>query len=117
MKKGSYVIIDDAPCEVKKIQTSKPGKHGSTKARIQAEGIFDGKTRNLVDSVDTKCEIPVVERKTGQVVADMGDTLQIMDMDDYENFEMDKPDFDIDQGEEIEYLEALGQRKIVRKKS
>ncbi len=117
LKKGSYILIDNAPCKVKKIQKSKPGKHGSTKARISAVGIFDDQKRNIVDSVNSKCEIPVVERKTGQLVADIGNKLQIMDMEDYNTFEVDKPDFDVNQGEKVEYLESLGQKKLIRKKS
>lgn len=43
VKVGSYVMIDGAPSIVKKIDISKTGKHGASKARIEAVGIIDEK--------------------------------------------------------------------------
>jgi translation initiation factor 5A len=36
LKEGKYVLIDEEPCVIKSISKSKPGKHGSAKARIDA---------------------------------------------------------------------------------
>ena len=72
LKKGKYVLIDDIPCKVIDIQTSKPGKHGAAKARVTAVGIFDGSKKQLLKPVDANCEIPMVDRRKGQVVADLG---------------------------------------------
>ena len=48
IKEGRYIVIDDEPCRVIGIATSKPGKHGAAKARIDALGIFDGVKRSIV---------------------------------------------------------------------
>ena len=40
LKPGSYVLIDDVPCVVEKIQKSKSGKHGAAKMRVTAISIF-----------------------------------------------------------------------------
>ena len=47
----------------------------------------------------------------------MGDNVQLMDLETYETFEMPIPDEFKDQlesGKEIQYLNALGRKKITR---
>ena len=115
LKKGKYVLIDDVPCKVVDIQTSKPGKHGAAKARVTAVGIFDGNKKQLLKPVDANCEIPMVDRRKGQFLADMGANIQIMDLETYDTFEMKKPDgFAAEAGAEVEYMEVMGQRMITR---
>ena len=69
LKEGRYVIIDEEPCIIKSISHSKPGKHGSAKARVDAIGIFDNQKKSIVQPVTTKIYVPTVERKTGQVLS------------------------------------------------
>jgi len=69
LKEGKFVIIDDEPCTIVSVQHSKPGKHGAAKARIDAIGLFDGQKRSIVQPVDAKVYVPIVERKTAQVLA------------------------------------------------
>ncbi|MBN3036957.1 MAG: translation initiation factor IF-5A [Candidatus Diapherotrites archaeon] len=115
LKPGRYVIIDGVPCKVVNYETSKPGKHGSAKARVTAIGIFTGAKKELVKPVDANCEIPIVDKRRGQVIADLGDRVQIMDMENYETFEMEKPsDFEIEAGKEVEYTVVMGQKMITR---
>ncbi|GAB7014137.1 translation initiation factor IF-5A [Halolamina salina] len=114
LQEGSYVMMDDAPCEINHYSTAKPGKHGSAKARVEGEGVFDGKKRSLSQPVDAKIWVPIVERKGGQVVSVEGNDAQIMDLDTYETFTMRVPeDEELEPDDEIEYLEYEGQRKIV----
>jgi len=118
LKKGKYIMIDDEPCKIVEYTTSSPGKHGSAKARSVAVGLFDGKKRTLTKPVDAKVDVPVIERKTAQVVSDMGDTVQLMDMETYETFEVQKPEDEelasqLEPGTMVEYMEAAGKRKIV----
>ena len=40
LKVNRYIIIDDEPCKIVSISTSKPGKHGEAKARIEAIGVL-----------------------------------------------------------------------------
>jgi len=117
LKENRYIIIDNEPCKIVSITTSKPGKHGEAKARIDAIGIFDGQKRSVVFPVRHKVQIPVIDKRTAQVVAIMGDKVQLMDMETYETFEMDIPDEFKDklkEGEEIQYIQAMGKRKITR---
>jgi translation initiation factor 5A len=115
LKKGGYVIVDEEPCVIMGMTTSKPGKHGSAKARMDVIGIFDGQKRSIVQPVTAKIYVPIVERKTAQVIAISRDTAQFMDMETYKTFELPVAEEYADkmeQGKEITYIESLGKRKI-----
>lgn len=121
LKPGQYVIIDNEPCRIVEYEKSKPGKHGSAKARIVAIGIFDNTKRSMVSPVDAKVDVPIIEKRSGQVVALMGSTIQLMDLETYEVFETIFPVEDevkskLAQGVEIEYWHVLGRTKIIRAK-
>jgi len=115
LKEGRYMVIDDEPCRILGISISKPGKHGAAKSRIDAVGIFDGVKRSIVQPVSAKVYVPVVERKSGQVIAISGNHNQMMDMKDFQTIEIAAPEDKISQievGKEIMYLESLGKRKL-----
>jgi len=113
LDEGSYVMIDDAPCKINAYSTAKPGKHGSAKARIEAEGVFDGKKRSLSQPVDAKVWVPIINRKQGQVINVDDGEIQVMDLDSYDNFVMRADGVDAEADDEIEFLEYESQRKIV----
>lgn len=92
MKPGSYILIDGEVLRVDKLQTSKPGKHGSAKARIEARGVFTDVKKIFVKPADTKIQVPVILKKNAQVVAVMGDTAQLMDLETYETYDVPVPD-------------------------
>lgn len=117
LRTNRYIIIDDEPCEIQDISKSKPGKHGTAKARIEAVGIFDGQKRSVSYPVDEKINVPIIDKRQGQVVSLKGDHAQLMDLESYDTFDVEIPDQfqgDLEQGEEVQYLTALGRRKITR---
>jgi len=118
LKVGRYVLIDEEPCKIQSISTSKPGKHGEAKARIDAVGIFDEQKRSVVHPVKHKVGIPIIDKRSAQILALMGsDVVQLMDMETYETFEMPIPEDlkgQLQPGKEILYLQAMGKRKITR---
>ena len=81
LRVGGYMIIDDLPCRIVDITKSKPGKHGAAKARIVAIGTFDGVKRSIVKPVDAKSEVPLVDKRPGQVFAFNPTGVQIMDLE------------------------------------
>jgi len=116
LKVGSYVMVDSEPCKVSKITKSKPGKHGSTKARVEAIGIFDSKKRTLLKPTSASCQIPIILKKGAQVVSVTGSVAQLMDLSDYSMFECSIPEDlkdRIQPGKEVEYWE-IGNRKMIR---
>ena len=114
LQEGNYVMINDVPSKITSYSTSKPGKHGSAKARVEGTGVFDAQKRNFTQPVDAKIWVPIVNRKQGQVISVSGDDMQVMDLETYETITMRIPDgLDPSSDDEIEYLEFEGQRKVV----
>ena len=114
LQEGNYVMISDVPCVISSYSTSKPGKHGSAKARVEGKGVFDSQKRNFTQPVDAKVWVPIINRKQGQVVSVTGDDAQVMDLETYETFTIRPPnDVDLEPDDQIEYLEMEDQRKIV----
>jgi translation initiation factor 5A len=119
LKVGSYAIVDDEPCQVVDIQKSKPGKHGSAKFRCSAISIFDGSKRGFVSPVDATIQIPIVEKRSGQIVSVGSATVQLMDLETYEIFDIAKPQEEeiasrLASGKEVEYWKIMGRYKIQR---
>ena len=120
LKVGSYIIIDNEPCRIVSYDHSKPGKHGSAKARVAAIGVFDGSRHSLVSPVSANVEVPLINKRSGQVISISGQTLQIMDLETFEVFETSAIEEEIRnkirQGGEVEYWKVLDRVKIVRVK-
>ena len=115
LKPNRYMIIDDEPCKILSITTSKPGKHGEAKARIEAIGVFDGQKRSVVYPVKHKVQVPMIDKRKAQVLSLSPETVQLMDLETYETFELPIPEEfkdKLEPGKEVQYLEALGRRKI-----
>jgi translation initiation factor 5A len=75
----------------------------------------------VMSPVDGKLEVPMIEKKAGQVISMQPDMVQIMDMQSYETFETPLPTEEeirskLATGVEIEYWDMLGKKKIVRTK-
>ena len=88
IKEGSYIMIDNVPCRVVEVEKSKTGKHGSAKARIVGIGVIDGVKRTIVVPTDAAVEVPVIEKFTAQVISISGDSVQLMDLRNYQTFEI-----------------------------
>ena len=120
LKVGSYIIIDNEPCRIVSYDHSKPGKHGSAKARVAAMGVFDGSKHSLVSPVSANVEVPLINKRSGKVISISGNTLQIMDLETFEVFETSSVEEEvrdkIRQGGEVEYWQVLDRVKIVRAK-
>ena len=117
LKGGKYVLIDDIPCRIVEIESSKPGKHGAAKMRITAIGVFDGQKKTLLSPGDADVEVPIIERKNVQIMSVSGKNAQVMDQQSYEIFDMEIPEellANAAPGKEAEVLEAMGRRKMER---
>jgi translation initiation factor 5A len=122
LRVGGYMMIEGEPCRIVDIAKSKPGKHGSAKARIVAIGVFDKQKRQFVKPVDLGAEVPLIDKRAGQVFAVNPTGIQIMDLETYEYLDAPYPDEEevpkakLAPGTEIEYWKILGRVKIVRAK-
>ena len=116
IKPGSYVIFDGVACVVKSVQTSKTGKHGHSKARIEAVGIVDNRKIIKVMPTHDNAEVPIIEKETGQVLSVHDDIANVMDLKSYETFDIkidDELKDQVKEGSQVVYWIILGQ-KIVK---
>ncbi len=117
LKEGKYVLIDDIPCRIVQIESSKPGKHGSAKMRITAIGIFSGQKKTLLSPGDADVEVPIIERKTALIMSVSGSSAQVMDTSTNEMYDVELPEelvSEADSGKEVDILEAMGKKKVER---
>jgi len=92
LQKGNYVVVDGVACIVQDTQTSRPGKHGHAKVRIVAVGMIDGKKREMVLPGHDSVDVPIIEKKTAQVLSIIGDTANVMDGTSFETFDLKIPE-------------------------
>lgn len=92
MQKGSYIVIDGVACRVTGTATSRPGKHGHAKVRLEAVGLIDGKKKVIVMPGHDHVEVPIVEKKTAQVLSIDGKMANVMDSESYETFDIEIPE-------------------------
>ncbi|MBW2973498.1 translation initiation factor IF-5A [Candidatus Woesearchaeota archaeon] len=92
IKVGSFIIIDDVACKVTSCESSKSGKHGHAKYRIVAVGLLDGKKREILRPSGENVEVPIIDKKTAQVLSVTGDTANVMDVESYETFDLKIPE-------------------------
>ncbi|NQZ55482.1 MAG: translation initiation factor IF-5A [Candidatus Nitrosopelagicus sp.] len=127
LKVGSYILLPVSdqptgdPCRITEFDTSKPGKHGSAKARIVGVGIFDGQKRPHVGPVSQQIHVPLIDKRAGQIISIVGSKIQVMDSESFETIDVDMIEEELEgtlqQGDDIEYWNVMGRTKIMRKKS
>jgi len=122
LKPGSYFLIDGEPCKVVSIEKSKPGKHGAAKANIVAIGFFDNRKRNVIMPADRMVDVPVIEKTSATVIADMGETYSLMDSETFVTYEVPKPTDDdiaskIELNVAVEVWDVMGTKVITRVKT
>ncbi len=127
LKIGSYILLPVSdqptgePCRIVEYDTSKPGKHGSAKARIVGVGVFDAQKRPHVGPVSMKVHIPLIDKRNGQIISMTGDITQIMDAETFATIDVNMIDDEVkgklENGINIEYWEVMDRTKIMRIKN
>jgi translation initiation factor 5A len=74
----------------------------------------------MVSPVSANVDVPLIDKRSGQIISMSGQSLQIMDLETFEVFETDAADDEmkdkIRQGGEVEYWRVLERIKVVRAK-
>ena len=127
LKIGSYILLPVSdqptgdPCKIVEYDTSKPGKHGAAKARIVGVGIFDGQKRPHVGPVSMQIHVPLIQKKTGQIISIIGSDIQVMDSETFETVDIELIDEEVEgkleQAQDVEYWDVMGRTKIMRIKT
>ncbi len=113
LQKGSYVLIDGVASKVTGTQTSRPGKHGHAKVRLEAVGLIDGRKRIVVMPGHDNIDVPIIEKKTAQVLSVSGNTANVMDNETYETFDLEIPENLKDKvvdGVQVLYWDIIGDK-------
>jgi translation initiation factor 5A len=121
LKEGSYIVIDGEPCKVVEVEKSKPGKHGSAKVRLTAISVFTSSKKSLIGTVDTHIEVPMIDKRSAQVISATPTSVQLMDLQTFEVTESSLPTESdlqgkLQPGAEVEVWAVLGKNKIMRVK-
>jgi translation initiation factor 5A len=117
LREGSFIILENDSFAVKNIEISKTGKHGHAKVRFDALSVTDGKKKCIVVPGHERFEVPMIEKKKAQVLSIAGTTASLMDLDSFENFDMQIPEemkAELKDGQTIEYWDVEG-RKLIKK--
>ena len=79
--------------------------------------------RSIVKPTSAEVEVPIIDKRTAQVIALTPDTVQIMDMETYELYDVpiesgvaDDIKDQLKEGINVEYWETLGRIKIMKLK-
>lgn len=122
LKNGSYAIINGEPSQIVSIQKSKPGKHGSAKFRCTAISLFNGRKQSFVSSTDTNITIPIVDKRSAQIVSTSPAGVQLMDLETYQMMDVALPADEevaskLEAGKDVEYWLIMDRIKIQRVKN
>ncbi len=116
-KVGTNILIEGEPYTVKKIDISKTGKHGSSKARIEAIGIMNNSKKILVAPGHERFEVPMINKRKGQILS-IGEKASIMDLESFETIEIACPkdlESELKGTDNVEYWDIEGRTIIKRK--
>lgn len=116
-KPGATILIEGEPYSVKSNDVSKTGKHGSSKCRIEAVGIFTGKKKVIAVSGGERFEVPLVEKKKAQVLSVSENKASVMDLESYETLDisfLEELKDSIAPEKEVEYWDIEGKKVIMR---
>ena len=115
LKVGRYVAIDNDAYKIHSKSKTKPGKHGSAKARLELEDIFTGQKRSHVGTVTDNIQVPVIEKGSAVITFVQGNEVNAMDNKTYETLILPlDSEMNLEAGGEIQWMEAMGRYRITR---
>ena len=120
LREGGYVVVDGKACRIVSCETSKSGKHGHAKIRFVAIELLTDKKHDVVLPAHDNVEIPLIEKKTAQVLSIVDAKANVMDSETFETFDLDIPDDlkgVITEGCQVLYHNILGQKVMKQLKS
>jgi len=113
IKVGSFVVIENEAYRVVSTDTSRPGKHGHAKVRLVATSLTSGKKKEVVLPGHDTIEVPIIEKKTAQVLSIVDNHANIMDDETYETFDLEIPEElkdKVAEGVKVVYWTILGDK-------
>tara|TARA_B100000315_G_C14044934_1_gene349230 strand:+ start:85 stop:474 length:390 start_codon:yes stop_codon:yes gene_type:complete len=116
-KTGVTILVDGEAYTVRSMDTSKTGKHGSSKCRIEAIAVFSDKKKIIAVPGDTRFEVPNVDKHKAQVLSVTDNLCSVMDLESYETLELpflEELKDKLVAETKIEYWDVEGKKMIMR---
>jgi len=116
-KSGTNIILDGEAYTVRSNDISKSGKHGSAKCRIEAIGIISGKKKVLAVPGHERFEVPLIDKRKGQVLSVGDATASVMDLESFETMELvftEDLKEQLSADKQVEYWDIEGTKVIKR---
>ena len=100
---GRYVALEDSAYKILSMSKSKPGKHGSAKARLELEDIFTGQKRSHVGTVTDNINVPMIEKGSAIITHIQGEEVHAMDNKTYDTLILPvDPSLNLESGREVQ---------------
>jgi len=116
-RSGVIILVGNEPYAVRSNDISKTGKHGASKCRIEAVGVFNGKKKIIAVPGSERFDVPNVDKKRAQVLSVSGETASVMDLESYESFDLPVIEdlrSEIQTEKTVEYWDIEGKKVIMR---
>ena len=117
VKPGTTILIEGEAYTARSNDKSKTGKHGAAKCRIEAVGVFSGKKKIVAVPGGTRFEVPLIDKRRGQVLSVGSDTASIMDLKSFETLDVTFPEDLKNQlapEKQVEYWDVEGKKSIMK---
>lgn len=116
-KSGSTILIEGEAYTVRTNDISKTGKHGASKCRIEAIAIIGGKKKVLAVPGHERFEVPLIDKRKGQVLSISDNSASLMDLESFETIDVPfeeglKEDLAVEK--QVEYWDIEGTKIIKR---
>ncbi|MDO8460169.1 MAG: translation initiation factor IF-5A [Nanoarchaeota archaeon] len=116
-KPGTIILVNNEPFQVNSNDISKTGKHGASKCRIEAIGVFNGKKKIIAVPGAERFDVPNVSKRRAQVLSVGENTVSVMDLESYETIDipyMEELKGQIMPEKQIEYWDVEGKKVIMK---
>ncbi len=116
-KPGTIILSDNEAYAVRSNDISKTGKHGASKCRIEAVGVFSDKKKIITVPGGERFDVPNIDKRKAQVLSVSDSSASVMDLETYETIDLPyHPDLkgQIESDRNVEYWDIEGKRMIMR---
>ena len=116
LKKGDYVLYENEPCRVQKMELKVISKHSHTRAKLELLSMFSGNRYVMNLGPHETMEDVEITRRHGQFISKVGGGVQVMSMDNYEMVDAEIPPElfeEIKEGDDVTYIEFRGRAKVL----
>lgn len=114
---GTTIFYEGQACTIRSKDTSKTGKHGASKCRLEAIEILTGKKRIITVPGSERFEVPMIDKRKAQILNVSDTTASVMDLESFETLDlpfMDEVKNDLAPEKQVEYWDIEGRKVIMR---